>query len=79
MSVAPARDDVIKGRTALVTGAGNGLGRAMAMALAEQGAHVVLVGRTLERLSAVAAEIDETDPGRRLRHLECRAGRGARA
>lgn len=58
MNVAAGRADVIKGRTALVTGAGNGLGRAMAMALAEEGVHVVLVGRTLERLSDVATEID---------------------
>lgn len=50
--------DAIGGRTALVTGAGNGLGRAMALALAHHGARVILVGRTTERLTGVAAEID---------------------
>jgi len=50
--------DAIGGRTALVTGAGNGLGRAMALALAARGARVILVGRTAERLSAVGAEAD---------------------
>ena len=38
------------GRTALISGAGNGLGRAIARALAGAGARVVLVGRTVESL-----------------------------
>ena len=50
--------DAIAGRTALVTGAGNGLGRAMALGLAGRGARVILVGRGVDRLSAVASEID---------------------
>jgi NAD(P)-dependent dehydrogenase (short-subunit alcohol dehydrogenase family) len=48
---------VFTGRTALVTGAGNGLGRAIAIALAQRGARVVLTGRSQDKLSAVAEEI----------------------
>ncbi len=47
----------VAGRTALVTGAGNGLGRAIAVALAGAGVRVVLTGRHWETLDAVAAEI----------------------
>ncbi len=44
-------------RIALVTGASQGIGRACALALAAQGAHVALAARNLERLEAVAEEI----------------------
>ena len=47
----------VSGRTALVTGAGTGLGRAIARALATQGARVLLTGRNRETLEAVADEI----------------------
>lgn len=47
----------VAGRTALVTGAGNGLGRAIALELAANGARVILVGRRADKLAAVAAEL----------------------
>ena len=55
MTAAPI--DAVAGRTALVTGGGNGLGRAIALGLADAGARVVLTGRHREKLDAVAAEI----------------------
>ena len=47
----------LNGKTAFVTGASQGIGRACAMALAEAGADVVLASRNLERLEQVAEEL----------------------
>ena len=45
------------GRNALITGSSKGLGRAMAVALGAQGAHLILVARDKEKLESVAEEV----------------------
>lgn len=47
----------LEGRVALVTGASQGIGKACALALAEAGADVALAARSVEKLEAVASEI----------------------
>jgi NAD(P)-dependent dehydrogenase (short-subunit alcohol dehydrogenase family) len=46
----------LHGKTALITGASKGLGRAMAIALAKEGANLALVSRDRAKLESVAAE-----------------------
>jgi 3-oxoacyl-[acyl-carrier protein] reductase len=48
-------------RTALVTGASRGIGRACALALAESGARVAVAARNLEQLESLAGEIRSLD------------------
>ena len=50
-------DDPLAGRTALVSGGGNGLGAAIARILDAAGIRVIITGRTLEKLTRVAAEL----------------------
>lgn len=47
----------LEGKTAIVTGAGKGIGRTIAIAMAEAGANVMLVARTAADLEQVQAEI----------------------
>ncbi|WP_027591701.1 SDR family oxidoreductase [Pseudomonas sp. RL] len=53
------KPDLFAGQTILVTGGGSGIGRCTAHELAALGAHVVLVGRKLEKLEKTAGEIVE--------------------
>jgi gluconate 5-dehydrogenase len=57
----------LDGKRALITGSSRGLGRAMAQALAEAGADLVLVGRERERLVQAQAELSAL--GRRIDFL----------
>jgi 3-oxoacyl-[acyl-carrier protein] reductase len=51
----------LQGKNALITGAGRGIGRATAIALAKEGVNVGLMGLTLENLEKVKAELQEFD------------------
>lgn len=52
-----AAADALQGKVILVTGAGAGIGRAAALAFAQHGATVILLGRTTQKLEVVYDEI----------------------
>ena len=47
----------LDGKTAVITGGGSGIGKAIAKRFAEQGANVILAARDLDRLEAAAAQM----------------------
>jgi NAD(P)-dependent dehydrogenase (short-subunit alcohol dehydrogenase family) len=51
----------LSGKSAIVTGAGSGLGRCFALTLARAGAKVAIVGRMLDPLTKLAADIEAFD------------------
>lgn len=53
-----ARDNLLQDRVIVITGAGDGIGRAAALACAKAGATVVLLGRTLSKLEIVYDAIE---------------------
>ena len=63
----------LKGKTALVTGGGRGIGKAIAKKFAEAGATVVIASRKMENLKATADELAGL-PGK-IVPLECHVGR----
>ncbi|MBA3042872.1 MAG: SDR family oxidoreductase [Gammaproteobacteria bacterium] len=58
MSLSAFAPDCLKGRTAIITGGGSGIGFAVAQTLSQAGANVVLASRKLERLEEAAQKID---------------------
>jgi NAD(P)-dependent dehydrogenase (short-subunit alcohol dehydrogenase family) len=58
----PAFDASLAGRVAVVTGASSGIGRAIALALADRRAAVCLVGRDRDRLASAAQHAANTSP-----------------
>lgn len=52
-------NNLLKDRVILVTGAGDGIGRAAAISFAAHGATLVLLGRTVHKLEAVYDEIEQ--------------------
>jgi citronellol/citronellal dehydrogenase len=57
------RDGLFAGQTVVITGGGSGIGRCTAHELAALGADIAIVGRSVEKLNAVQAEIQD-DGGR---------------
>lgn len=49
----------LKGKTALITGAGRGIGRAAAIALAKEGVNIGMIGTTMSNLENTAAELEQ--------------------
>ncbi len=63
-----AEKDFLKGRTILITGASDGIGRVCAKTYADYGATVILLGRDQKKLEAIFDEIESTHPGRVIIH-----------
>ncbi|OGN60776.1 MAG: 3-oxoacyl-[acyl-carrier-protein] reductase, partial [Chlamydiae bacterium RIFCSPHIGHO2_12_FULL_44_59] len=58
---------LLKGKTALITGGTAGIGKAIACLYLEHGAHVIIVGTSLERAQAALKEVEEhrAEPGQK--------------
>lgn len=69
----------LSGKVALITGASRGIGKATALALAEQGCPVVLSSRKQDALDEAAAEIRERVPGAKVLATAAHVGDPAQA
>lgn len=72
-------DDVLAGndltgKTIFITGGNSGLGQESGRAMASQGAHVILVGRSQDKLDAAVATIKQESPGAEVETIICDLG-----
>lgn len=65
------RERLFAGQVIVVTGGGSGIGRCTAHELSALGAKLVLVGRKIEKLQTVAAELQSDNPGAEAECLSC--------
>ena len=54
--------DTLRDKVAVITGAASGIGRAIARALADQGAHIVAVDLDNDGIQALAGELSDQGP-----------------
>ena len=64
----------LTGKVVVMTGASKGMGAAMAEALAEHGANVMISSRKLDQVEATAAGINEKVGATRVHAMACNAG-----
>jgi hypothetical protein len=74
LCVIPTQLFDLTGKVALLTGASKGMGRAMAIALAEHGARVMISSRKLDACQRVADEINAACGEKRAHAFACNAG-----
>lgn len=68
MSDYQPESNYLDGKTILVTGAGDGIGRTLSLTLADHGATVILLSRSQEKLESLYDEIEAEHPGKVIIH-----------
>ena len=80
-TIASSLQPPLSGQVAVITGAGRGIGRAIATILSDLGAHAILCGRSRPALEETAAAIEQSGQrisgGSSARNIEKDSGRGA--